>query len=636
MNPFKKLSTCSQFQWAFSILITAIVVILSVTNLLKIKSASTANYQQNLAHASMIVSVTIEQKLNAYFNNLEAVASGLLDTQGQLVIDDHIIDRLVENDKKLNSSNYFIALPDGALFTAKSHGLHSTNARLSKREWFINIMQGQTRVVTTPFKASSGNDSISLAVPVVRNNQIIAIVGLSLLTNNLSEFISELSENNNIFVTREDGYLMAAPEPQMVGQNLFKLRPSFEQYSKLSRSSHTYGVLGQEGQFYAASMKSEATQWVVWSLAEWSAINSTSREIVVINLIAGIGLVIIGFFIAYLLTKKLIYSPIGGEPLDIERQVALIAQGDLSNIPDIKENDSGIYRSTILMGKRLYQMVLSISKSADNLSKESGKLSQLSIKVLNSSAIQMAELDQVVTGMDSLKITAADIASNASTTTALCNSTALNSQRGLDLVNHVALNVELLAKSIDDAQHVINSAHKESLNVGSILDVINAISEQTNLLALNAAIEAARAGVHGRGFAVVADEVRTLANRTRQSTDEIRGMIELLQVNTNQSVNLMTESTNHASTTQTIANEACEALAIIKSNINELQLSNQHITMSAEEQSQVVININEGVLEVSKLANETTENIQSNAVTIQSLTSMAEHLKANAGFFKLQ
>lgn len=61
--------------------------------------------------------------------------------------------------------------------------------------------------------------------------------------------------------------------------------------------------------------------------------------------------------------------------------------------------------------------------------------------------------------------------------------------------------------------------------VADIMQTIKDIANQTNLLALNAAIEAARAGESGRGFAVVADEVRRLAERTREATDYVAGMV---------------------------------------------------------------------------------------------------------------
>jgi len=57
--------------------------------------------------------------------------------------------------------------------------------------------------------------------------------------------------------------------------------------------------------------------------------------------------------------------------------------------------------------------------------------------------------------------------------------------------------------------------------VGDFVKTIRSIAKRIHLLALNASILSAQAGEHGRGFSVVAREIGDLAERTRQSTQEL-------------------------------------------------------------------------------------------------------------------
>ena len=106
----------------------------------------------------------------------------------------------------------------------------------------------------------------------------------------------------------------------------------------------------------------------------------------------------------------------------------------------------------------------------------------------------------------------------------------------------------MLADSLRDMESLVSQAN-ETTEVGNqmksaaekqqksaeeamnITDIIFSISEQTNLLALNASIEAARAGEAGRGFAVVATEISHLADQTKQSTEQITGILQELNEN---------------------------------------------------------------------------------------------------------
>ena len=94
-----------------------------------------------------------------------------------------------------------------------------------------------------------------------------------------------------------------------------------------------------------------------------------------------------------------------------------------------------------------------------------------------------------------------------------------------EVVRGLAESVHTLAQMAMESRHALTQFGALMRQIGEIITLVRGVSDRTNLLALNAAIEAARAGDHGRGFAVVATEVRSLADKTRASTQQMRGVL---------------------------------------------------------------------------------------------------------------
>ncbi|NWB06793.1 methyl-accepting chemotaxis protein [Pseudomonas sp. G5001] len=303
--------------------------------------------------------------------------------------------------------------------------------------------------------------------------------------------------------------------------------------------------------------------------------------------------------LAWLLTRSIV-----GPLSHAVRAAENVAQGDLTQTVDVTGDDEVTRLLVALQSMQgsLRSTLQLIRQSAGQMAASATDLNGITDQSRRSLQKQTAEIEQAATAVNEMTSAADEVARNAVSTsesTRLSNETARDGQQR---VGETVSAIQALSTNIGETSSLVQNLADQSRDIGKVLDVIRSIAEQTNLLALNAAIEAARAGESGRGFAVVADEVRALAHRTQQSTLEIDQMVTAMRSGSSEALTSMQSSTQRASETLILAEGAGGALSQITDSIDQIHQRNLVIASAAEEQAQVVKEVDRNIVNIRDLS----------------------------------
>ena len=232
---------------------------------------------------------------------------------------------------------------------------------------------------------------------------------------------------------------------------------------------------------------------------------------------------LLGIIAAWIITRQIV-TPLR-DTLNI---VQAVAAGDLSQSrPTTRRDELGQLQQAIeSMRGGLRELVSGIGAGVTRIASAAEQLSTVTGQTSAGVNSQRVETDQVATAMNEMAATVHEVARNAQEASEAAITADQQAREGDSVVAQAIEQIGHLAAEVVLSTDAMAHLKRESDKIGSVLDVIKAVSQQTNLLALNAAIEAARAGEHGRGFAVVAEEVRRLAGHTTEATGQVGQIIE--------------------------------------------------------------------------------------------------------------
>ena len=375
----------------------------------------------------------------------------------------------------------------------------------------------------------------------------------------------------------------------------------------------------------------------------WVFINSNQTALTgstIMSLIVAIAVVIV---LTVLVGRKLVQLML--DPLNyVVGSLTFIAKdierGDVDltqplQPPGKTKVGQALAKSANTMLEKFAATLKEFSEATSSISASTHTVSTLANESSQNMRTQRIETDQVATAITELSASAEEVSRNAQLGAEATKVADEEAQNGAKIVNEAVETIQELAGSLSNASNVIHGLEEDSESIGSVLAVIQGIAEQTNLLALNAAIEAARAGEQGRGFAVVADEVRTLASRTQVATEEIKTIIEQLQTRSKEAVAVMAKGCENANSGVEKATAAGKALNDIASKVADIDDMNALIATAAREQCSVAEEVNQSVIRISQLTEQTTEGSSHASRASEELEQQASRLNELASHFKV-
>ena len=294
-------------------------------------------------------------------------------------------------------------------------------------------------------------------------------------------------------------------------------------------------------------------------------------------------------------------------------------------------------------------MIQSFSKMIEILREQMQRILD-GVNVLASSSSEIfASTTQIASGSAE---TAAAITETTTTVEEVRQAAQLSSQKAKSLsdsAQHVAQVSQSGQKAVDEtidgmnrireqmeiiAQTVVRLS-EQSQSIGGIIASVTDIADQSNLLAVNAAIEAARAGDHGKGFAVVAQEIRNLAEQSKQSTMQVRNILNDVQKATNAAV-LATEQGNkavEAGVKQSV--QAGEAIQILTDSSAETAQVSTQIVASSQQQLVGMDQIGIAMQSINQAGMETSASMTQAEDSVKNLHELGQKLKELVEQFKM-
>lgn len=415
-----------------------------------------------------------------------------------------------------------------------------------------------------------------------------------------------------------------------------------------------------EGQFPKLSVSSAYAPWE-WSIGTGIYIDDIDAKVEEIHknlesqnsavvrsvlILSFVILIVLGLLLTKLVSNML--SPL--QSVSNHLNTISSGDGDLTVTLSFQGDDEvgRIGKAFNTFVRKIHQIISEVQRNTQSLASQSEELNTTSelmsggIKDLTHRSNDVRKFSQqsndrmqsMAAASEEFSATVTHVAATVEELTASFQSVVERCQHELDSASHAK-------KRVDDTVQAIHEMEKASQQIGKVSELIQGIASQTNLLALNATIEAASAGEAGKGFAVVAGEVKDLARQTAQAVTTIAGQIESMQLQAKTSSGFVMEINNLVAEVEKLAREVLktvqeQSLAVTEfsQNLSGASTAAKEIAQGISAVSEQQRSIHSNIGQIDQLAESSNSGISQIQISMGELSSMAARLDGLVGKFK--
>ncbi len=369
--------------------------------------------------------------------------------------------------------------------------------------------------------------------------------------------------------------------------------------------------------------------------------DSVNRSILILFISIGISIVL-GLFIAIMI-NRLIQKTLN----NVIHMATEISNGNLLVEKSDYDSKDELGQLSSAMNKMLFNlrdMIKQISNVSETVSSQSEVLTQSANEVKESGTQVAATMQELSIGSESQANASSELAetmgtfadkikeSNTFGETIVFSSVSVQmlTEEGGHLMKSSINQMGKINDIVKISVEKVKKLDQQSKEISKLVGVIQSIAEQTNLLALNAAIEAARAGEHGKGFAVVASEVRKLAEQVSLSISDITGIVNNIQVESNNVVSSLEEGYREVEKGTEDIETTGKTFDKIHVSITEVVDKIQGVAIRLSDIDQECAKMNSSIGDIAAISEESAAGIEQTAASIQQTSTSMEEIAGNA------